>query len=78
VTSGTLIDVLVSAAREAPDQEIVEVGGDGSERTQTYRQLRDDSLLVAGGYRAAGLSGGSQVILLPGGTFDFLPPSGAH
>ncbi|MDQ3275860.1 MAG: SDR family NAD(P)-dependent oxidoreductase, partial [Actinomycetota bacterium] len=72
-TGATLLDVLLSAAQEAPDQLIVQVDSDGSERVRTYRQLLDDSLLVAGGFRAANLPVGTPVILLPGGSDDFLP-----
>jgi acyl-CoA synthetase (AMP-forming)/AMP-acid ligase II len=73
MTEATLLDVLFSAARRTPDQLIVQVAGDGSERVRTYRQLVDDSLLVAGGLRVANLPVGSPVILLPGGSDDFLP-----
>ena len=69
----TLLDVLFSAVQGAPDQLIVRVDSDGSEQARTYRQLLDDSLLVAGGYQAANLPAGTPVILLPGGTDDFLP-----
>ncbi len=72
-TEATLLDVLVSAAQEAPDQLIVQVDSDGSERVQTYRQLLDDSMLVAGGFRAAHLPVGTPVIVLPGRSDDFLP-----
>ncbi|MDQ3030439.1 MAG: AMP-binding protein, partial [Actinomycetota bacterium] len=72
-TAATLLDVLFSAAKAAPDQLIVQVDSDGSEQVRTYRQLLDDSLRVAGGYQAANLPTGTPVILLPGGTDDFLP-----
>ena len=70
---GTLLDVLFDAAQEAPEQVIVQVAGDGSEQVQTYAELLDASLRVAGGFRAANLPTGTPVILLAGGTDDFLP-----
>lgn len=69
----TLLDVLLSAAEEAPDQLIVQVASDGREQVRTYRQLLEDSLVVAGGFRAANLPVGTPVILLPGAPDDFLP-----
>jgi acyl-CoA synthetase (AMP-forming)/AMP-acid ligase II/3-oxoacyl-(acyl-carrier-protein) synthase/acyl carrier protein len=71
--SRTLLDVLFSAARDAPDQLLVQVDADGAETQQTYAELLQVSLRVAGGFRAAGLDAGQPVILLPGGSADFLP-----
>jgi amino acid adenylation domain-containing protein len=70
---GTLLDVLFSAVRESPDQLIVQVGSDGGERARTYRELLEDSLLVAGGLQAASMPVGTPVIVLPGDGADFLP-----
>jgi amino acid adenylation domain-containing protein len=69
----TLLDLLLGAAEEAPDQVIVHVRGDGDERIQTHRELRDESLRVAGGYLAAGIPPGDPVILLADRSDDFLP-----
>jgi hypothetical protein len=71
--ASTLLDVMFDAAQEAPDQVIVQVASDGSEQVLTYCQLLDASLRVAEGLRAANLSAGTPVILLAGGTNDFLP-----
>ncbi|WP_123603059.1 hypothetical protein [Micromonospora sp. Llam0] len=38
-----LLDVLLGAADDAPNQVIVHVRGDGTERVVTHRQLRDDA-----------------------------------
>ncbi|MEU5551418.1 amino acid adenylation domain-containing protein [Micromonospora sp. NPDC047793] len=69
----TLLDVLVQAADRAPDQVVVHVREDGTERTVTVRQLRDESLRVAGGYRAAGVIPGTPVILVADAGDDFQP-----
>ncbi len=69
----TLLDVLLLTAREAAGQLIVQVDADGAERNQTYRGLMEDSLRVAGGFQARGLPVGCPVILLPGGSAEFLP-----
>ncbi|MFF5483117.1 amino acid adenylation domain-containing protein [Streptomyces sp. NPDC012935] len=72
-TADTLLDVLLNAAEEAPGQVVVHVRGDGSERTVTFAELRDDALRVAGGLRAAGLGPGTPVPLLAGHGEDFQP-----
>ncbi len=69
----TLLDILFSAAREAPDQLIIQVDADAAEAHQTYRALLENSLRVAGGFQAMGLAVGQPVILLPGGSAEFLP-----
>src|SRR4051794_13978319 len=71
--AAVLPGVLLKAAEEAPDQVIVHVRGDGSERTVTYRELRDESLRVAGGLLDAGLAPGSAVLLLADRGDDFQP-----
>ncbi|WP_433532880.1 SDR family NAD(P)-dependent oxidoreductase [Micromonospora sp. CA-263727] len=68
-----LLDVLLDAAARTPDQVIVHVREDGSERTVSFRQLRDESLRVAGGYRAAGVATGTPVLLLADAGDDFQP-----
>ncbi|MFD7505050.1 amino acid adenylation domain-containing protein [Streptomyces sp. NPDC059850] len=67
----TLLGVLLDAAEVAPDQVLVHVRGDGSERTVTYARLRDDALRVAGGYVAAGVAPGTCVPLLADRGDDF-------
>ncbi|MDQ1035295.1 acyl transferase domain-containing protein/acyl-CoA synthetase (AMP-forming)/AMP-acid ligase II [Streptomyces sp. V3I8] len=69
----TLLDVLLDAARRAPGQVVVHVRGDGSEVTVTFRQLLDESLRVAGGFRAAGITPGTCVPLLADRSEDFQP-----
>ncbi len=69
----TLLDVLLDAVREAPGQVVVHVRGDGSELTVTLRELIDDSLRVAGGFRAAGVAPGTCVPLLADRSEDFQP-----
>ncbi|MGY5001301.1 amino acid adenylation domain-containing protein [Streptomyces griseus] len=69
----TLLDVLLDAVREAPGQVVVHVRGDGSELTVTLRELLDDSLRVAGGFRAAGVAPGTCVPLLADRSEDFQP-----
>jgi amino acid adenylation domain-containing protein len=71
--NATLLDLLLGAAEQAPEQVIVHVRGDGDERVQTYRELRDESLRVAGGYVAAGIEPGGPVIVLADRSDDFLP-----
>ncbi|WP_406208614.1 amino acid adenylation domain-containing protein [Streptomyces sp. NBC_01017] len=72
-TADTLLDVLLDATEEAPGQVVVHVRGDGSERTVTFAELRDDALRVAGGLHAAGLEPGTPVPLLAGLGEDFQP-----
>ncbi len=67
-----LLDILLAAAREAPDQVIVHVDAEGDEHPQTHRDLLHDALCVAGGLSATGLAAGTPVIVLPGGGADFL------
>jgi len=73
----TLLDILITAVEDAPDQVIVQVAGDGSEQLLTFRRLLEESFRVAGGLRAAGLEPGTPVIMLPGSSTDFLPFWGA-
>ncbi|WP_199523672.1 non-ribosomal peptide synthetase [Micromonospora craterilacus] len=68
-----LLDVLLDAAARTPDQVIVHVREDGTERTVSFRQLRDESLRVAGGYRAAGVAPGTPALLLADAGDDFQP-----
>lgn len=69
----TLLDVLLSAVREAPGQVAVHVRGDGSELTVTLGELLDDALHVAGGLREAGVVPGTCVPLLADRGEDFQP-----
>lgn len=69
----TLLDVLLDAVREAPGQIVVHVRGDGSELTVTLRELLDESLRVAGGFREAGVEPGTCVPLLADRSEDFQP-----
>ncbi|MFF9772826.1 amino acid adenylation domain-containing protein [Streptomyces sp. NPDC013978] len=68
----TLLDVLLDAARETPDQTVVHVRGDGGEHTVTFAELRDDALRVAGGLLAAGVTPGTPLPLVAdrGDTFQ--------
>ncbi|WP_051828371.1 hybrid non-ribosomal peptide synthetase/type I polyketide synthase [Streptomyces bicolor] len=72
-TAATLLDILLHAAEETPEQVVVHVRGDGGERTVTFAELRDDALRVAGGLRAAGLEPGTPVPLLAELGEDFQP-----
>ncbi|MFD1500615.1 beta-ketoacyl synthase N-terminal-like domain-containing protein, partial [Streptosporangium lutulentum] len=65
--------MLLGAAEDAPEQVIVHVRGDGSERTVTYRELRDESMRVAGGLLDTGLAPGSVVLLVADRGDDFQP-----
>ncbi|MFJ8255110.1 amino acid adenylation domain-containing protein [Streptomyces sp. NPDC094466] len=69
----TLLDVLLDAVREAPGQVVVHVRGDGGELTVGLRELLDDSLRVAGGFREAGVAPGTCVPLLADRSEDFQP-----
>ncbi|MDQ0988659.1 non-ribosomal peptide synthetase/type I polyketide synthase [Streptomyces sp. V2I9] len=69
----TLLNVLLDAVREAPGQTVVHVRGDGSELTVTLRELLDDALRVAGGFRGAGVPAGTCVPLLADRGEDFQP-----
>ena len=69
----TVLDLLLDAARDRPDQVIVQVDGEGAERTLTYEALLERSLRVAGGLRSSGLAPGEPVIVLPTDSESFLP-----
>ncbi|MFJ9623191.1 amino acid adenylation domain-containing protein [Streptomyces sp. NPDC101181] len=69
----TLLDVLLGAVREAPGQVVVHIRGDGAEMTVTLRELLDDALRVAGGFREAGVAAGTCVPLLADRSEDFQP-----
>ncbi|WP_228994412.1 non-ribosomal peptide synthetase/type I polyketide synthase [Streptomyces sp. DH8] len=69
----TLLDVLLDAVREAPGQTVVHVRGDGSELTVTLRELLDEAVRVAGGFREAGVPPGTCVPLLADRGEDFQP-----
>ncbi|KOV35526.1 hybrid non-ribosomal peptide synthetase/type I polyketide synthase [Streptomyces sp. XY152] len=69
----TLLDVLLDAALRAPDQVVVHVRGDGGETPVTFRRLLEDSLRVAGGYRAAGVVPGTCVPVVADRGEDFQP-----
>ncbi|WP_320779935.1 non-ribosomal peptide synthetase/type I polyketide synthase [Streptomyces sp. CRN 30] len=71
--SQTLLDVLLDAADQAPGQVVVHVRGDGSEVAVTFRQLRDQSLRVAGGLLDAGVAPGTCVPLLAERSEAFQP-----
>ncbi|MFJ2442877.1 amino acid adenylation domain-containing protein [Streptomyces sp. NPDC087658] len=64
IDGDTLLSVLLDAADEVPEQIIVHVRDDGAERVVTLRELRDESLRVAGGFLAAGVAPGTPVPLL--------------
>ncbi|MFD3732119.1 amino acid adenylation domain-containing protein [Streptomyces sp. NPDC058632] len=69
----TLLDVLLDAARQSPEQLIVHVRGDGGETAVTFRELMAESLRVAGGLRAAGVPPGTCVPVLAEHGADFQP-----
>ncbi|MEU3795611.1 amino acid adenylation domain-containing protein [Streptomyces fructofermentans] len=73
MNSATLLDVLLDAAGTAPEQVVVHVHGDGSERTVTFRGLLEESLRVAGGFRGAGVEPGTCVPLIAERSEDFQP-----
>ncbi|NUT52122.1 MAG: AMP-binding protein, partial [Saccharothrix sp.] len=73
MNAATLLDVLLDAARRAPDQVIVHVRGDGGEVPVTYRRLLEESLRVAGGFRDAGVGPGTCVPVLADRGEDFQP-----
>ncbi|MEY9484431.1 amino acid adenylation domain-containing protein [Streptomyces calvus] len=73
MNAATLLDVLLDAARRAPDQVVVHVRGDGGELPVTFRQLLEDSLRVAGGFRGAGVAPGTCVPVLADHGADFQP-----
>ncbi|MER6345050.1 non-ribosomal peptide synthetase/type I polyketide synthase [Streptomyces sp. NPDC001595] len=64
MSDSTLWNVLLDAARKAPEQVTVHVRGDGTELTVTYRQLLAEAVRVAGGLRAAGMTPGACVPLV--------------
>ncbi|MFJ1805622.1 MULTISPECIES: amino acid adenylation domain-containing protein [unclassified Streptomyces] len=67
----TLWNVLLDAAREAPEQVTVHVRGDGTELAVTYRQLQAGAVRVAGGLLAAGMAPGTCVPLVADRSEDF-------
>ena len=67
----TLLDVLLDAARRAPDQVVVHVRGDGREVPVTFARLLEESLRVAGGYRDAGVGPGTPVPVVADRGEDF-------
>lgn len=69
----TLLDLLHAAATDAPHHVIVHVRPDGTERVQTYSELRDEAERVSAGLRYSGLEPGSPVIVLPDRSEEFLP-----
>ncbi|MFD8522729.1 AMP-binding protein, partial [Streptomyces capillispiralis] len=73
MNAATLLDVLLDAARRAPDQVVVHVRGDGGEVPVTFRRLLEESLRVAGGFRAAGVGPGTCVPVLAERGEDFQP-----
>ncbi|MFE9773295.1 amino acid adenylation domain-containing protein [Streptomyces sp. NPDC005931] len=73
MNAATLLDVLLDAARQAPDQVVVHVRGDGSEVAVTFRALLEDALRVAGGLRDAGVAPGTCVPILADRSEDFQP-----
>ncbi|WP_157867849.1 AMP-binding protein, partial [Streptomyces prasinus] len=73
MNTATLLDVLLDAARQSPDQLIVHVRGDGGEKAVTFRELVAESLRVAGGLRAAGVAPGTCVPVLAEHSADFQP-----
>ncbi|WP_061293506.1 hybrid non-ribosomal peptide synthetase/type I polyketide synthase [Herbidospora cretacea] len=68
-----LLDVLLGAADEAPDQVVVHVRGDGTEHVVTHRELRDEALRVAGALLRAGIPLGTPVPLVADRSEDFQP-----
>src|SRR5688500_16645690 len=73
MNAATLLDVLLDAARHAPDQVVVHVRGDGVEVPVTFRRLLEDSLRVAGGYRDARVAPGTCVPVVADRGEDFQP-----
>lgn len=73
MSTATLLDVLLDAAHQSPDQLIVHVRGDGGETAVTFRELMAESLRVAGGLRAAGVAPGTCVPVLAEHSADFQP-----
>ncbi|MFI9769612.1 amino acid adenylation domain-containing protein [Streptomyces sp. NPDC052415] len=71
MSNDTLWNVLLDAARQAPEQVTVHVRGDGSESAVTYRQLLADAVRIAGGLRAAGVAPGTCVPLVADRSEDF-------
>ncbi|MFE9923766.1 amino acid adenylation domain-containing protein [Streptomyces sp. NPDC005774] len=73
MNTATLLDVLLDAAHQSPDQLIVHVRGDGGETAVTFRELVAESLRVAGGLHAAGVAPGTCVPVLAEHSADFQP-----
>ncbi|MGW0917034.1 SDR family NAD(P)-dependent oxidoreductase [Streptomyces sp. NPDC002784] len=71
MSNDTLWNVLLDAARQAPEQVTVHVRGDGGELAVTYRQLLADAERVAAGLRAAGVAPGTCVPLVADRSEDF-------
>jgi len=69
----TLGDVLRRAAREAPEQGILDIGADGVERFHSYLDLLAAAERVAGGLQARDLAPGSFVVLQIADNRDLLP-----
>ncbi|WP_031079663.1 type I polyketide synthase, partial [Streptomyces sp. NRRL S-118] len=72
-SEANLLDVLLRAAEEAPEQVVVHVRGDGTERAVTFAELRSEALRVAGGLIDAGLSPGTPLPLVAERGEDFQP-----
>ncbi|WP_051760210.1 hybrid non-ribosomal peptide synthetase/type I polyketide synthase [Herbidospora cretacea] len=68
-----LLDVLLGAADDAPDQVIVHVRGDGSERVVTHAELRDEALRAAGALLREGIAPGTPIPLVADRSEDFQP-----
>ncbi|MER7485807.1 beta-ketoacyl synthase N-terminal-like domain-containing protein, partial [Streptomyces sp. NPDC126497] len=73
MNAATLLDVLLDAAHRDPDHVVVHVRGDGSELSVTFRELLEESLRVAGGYRDAGVVPGTCVPVVADRGEDFQP-----
>ncbi|MFI6106654.1 amino acid adenylation domain-containing protein [Streptomyces sp. NPDC051310] len=72
-SEANLLDVLLRAADEAPEQVVVHVRGDGTERVVTFAELRSEALRVAGGLIDAGLAPGTPLPLVADRGEDFQP-----
>ncbi|WP_212735421.1 non-ribosomal peptide synthetase/type I polyketide synthase [Herbidospora galbida] len=68
-----LLDVLLGAADDAPDQVVVHVRGDGTERVVTHAELRDQALRVAGALLREGIPPGTPIPLVADRSEDFQP-----
>ncbi|MFD5567433.1 amino acid adenylation domain-containing protein [Streptomyces cadmiisoli] len=72
-TATTLLDTLLHSAERSPGQVVVHLRADGTERTVTFADLRDEALRVAGALHAAGLAPGTPVPLVAGPGEHFQP-----